>query len=271
MNKNVLLDNKDSMERGPESPLYWPDEFYWPPNLILGVAEPADAPSIYTAHYINMQALQRPNYIALVVPRGGDLAEKRDAQCQQGIYEYNCTHIFLMDMDMIYPPETLRDLLKIMHRTDADMVGGLCYRGYDPYDPLIWHPVEERPLIPFHDFQFGDVVESSKSGAACLLVKREVFLALEPPWFRFTEQLDDKNRWVRRGADVYFTKNATKAGFKLLVNTAYDIGHIREEVVDRNKWILGQILKQVEGIPGLLKIVENHFKQKGGKFMIRYD
>jgi hypothetical protein len=161
--------------------------------------------------------------------------------------------VALLDGDMVYYPNVLVDMFAELEK-GADMVGGLCYRGNPPYDPLIWHPTEERKLIPFVDYQFGDVVDAGATGAACLLVKMSVFNALKQPWFRMQQITNIERKYllmrkktttIRRGEDHYFTRTATQAGFKLKVITKYDIGHMREFQIDRHFWLIFGIINNL--------------------------
>ena len=214
----------------------------FPKDMKLGWAMPLTWPYINSDTHLSLMAMKRPDFIYLETPRGGDIGEKRQAQVEYGMKE-GCTHFIFLDADMVYHPNTLVDLFEVLE--DADLAGGLCYRGYPPYDPLIWHPTEERLLKPFKDYKFGDVVDAGSTGCACLLVKRQVFEGLPLPWFTMAVEKvdrDGKEMLLRRGEDTYFTRNATKAGFKLKVMTKYDIGHLREMQVDRHFWLIHAII-----------------------------
>lgn len=219
----------------------------WPEGTRLGWAMPLTWPYINSMTHTSLMGVDRPDFILLEASRGGDIAEKRENQIEEGM-RLGCTHFILLDADMIYPPSTISDLFQLLQVHGADMAGGLCYRGYEPYDPLIWGLDNEDLLKPFEDYKFGDIVKAGATGAACLLIKREVFEKLERPWFRIqTEEktVDGKLVVIRRGEDTYFTRNATAAGFTLLINTAYDIGHLREFAVDRHFWITFGILNKM--------------------------
>lgn len=219
----------------------------WPEDTQLAWCCPLSWPYVNSHTHISMLAMDRPDFHLLEASRGGDIAEKRETQVEKGM-KLGCTHFILLDADMVYPSTTIVDLFQILQDYQVDMVGGLCYRGYEPYDPLIWSSENEGLLKPFEDYKFGDIVKAGATGAACLLIKREVFEKLERPWFRIqTEEktLDGKTTVIRRGEDTYFTRNATKAGFKLLINTAYDIGHLREFAVDRHFWITFGLLNKM--------------------------
>jgi GT2 family glycosyltransferase len=218
----------------------------WPEGTKLGWAMPLTWPYINAYTHISTLSMHKPDFVYLESSRGGDIAEKREAQVELGL-SMDCTHILLLDGDMVFPENTIPDLFNVLE-DGADMAGGLCYRGYPPYNPLIWHPTEERQLVPFVDYKFGDVVDAGATGAACLLIKREVFEKLERPWFRIQNEVQENDGvviTVRRGEDTYFCRKATKAGFKLRIMTEYDIGHIRELSVDRHFWLNFQILNRL--------------------------
>lgn len=218
----------------------------WPEDVKLGFAMPLSWPYINSITHMSLMAMDRPNFTYLETARGGDLAEKRELQVELGL-RLGCTHIVLLDADMVYPQSVINDLFGVLNK-GADMSGGLCYRGYEPYNPLIWHPTEERQLKVFTDYKFGDLVDAGATGAACLLIKKEVFEKVERPWFRIQEEeTTDSGRTtvIRRGEDTYFCRKATKAGFKLKIMTDYDIGHLREFSIDRHFWITFMILNKM--------------------------
>jgi hypothetical protein len=216
-------------------------------GIKLGWAMPCDWSHLNYHTHLSCMAMIKPDIDILETPQSGDVAEKREGQCEQAIKD-KCTHVALLDSDMVFYPEVLIDMFKELKR-GADMVGGLCYRGAFPFDPLIWHPTEERKLTPFRDYQFGDVVDSGATGAACLLMKIKVLKKLKQPWFRIQKEERVKegvNIVLRRGEDTYFTRKATGAGFKLRVITKEDIGHMREFQVDRAFWLLFGIVNRLQ-------------------------
>lgn len=225
-------------------------------GIKLGFAMPLSWPYISANTHKSLMAMDRPNIVYLDSGRSGDIAEKRTVQVQEA-RKVGCTHIVFLDADMIYPPPTLKDLFDTLNNSDADMVGGLCYKGYEPYSPLIWHPTEDRLLVPFVDYNFGDIVDAGATGAACLLIKIGVFDKVEEPWFQFQREERTANGKIfniRRGEDIYFSRKATRKGLKLKINTAYDIGHIRETVVDRHFWMFYSIMSELGDWSTIMKL-----------------
>ena len=243
-------------------------KFNWSENTKLGWAMPLSWPYINSQTHLSLMGVHRPDFEYLDAVGGGDIADKREKQIDRGM-DLGCTEFWLLDADMIYPSTILNDLYGILN-SGADMAGGLCYRGVPPFNPLIWHPTEERQLRPFEDYNFGDIVTGGATGAACLLVKRKVFETLKKPWFMIQENIlnvkneegeeQGKSISIRRGEDTYFTRNATQAGFILKVITQYDVGHMREFPVDRYLWLTFMILNQTgswENVIKLFKKVSN--------------
>jgi len=92
-----------------------------------------------------------------------------------------CAFLWFLDADMQWEPALLDIMLVTAFRDCpwADIVGGYCQLRAEPFLPTIdtgtgtWEP---------HDAGQGPL-EVIRTGAACVLVKRHVFEAMEPPWY----------------------------------------------------------------------------------------
>jgi hypothetical protein len=215
----------------------------WPKNCHLGWAIPHTMSMISTVtHYSLMGLIRPPRVEYLTARRGASIDEIRERQAEEAL-KIGCTHIWFADGDMGYPPTTLIDLFGLL-QSGADLAGGLCYRGYPPFEPIAWHLKEKRMLLPMKDFRFGDVIEPRATGCACLLVKIEVLKELKQPWFLIKRK---KNGKVVHGEDFYFTQRATEAGFKLKIHTGYDIDHMREFPVNREIFLMSSLFGGILG------------------------
>lgn len=140
------------------------------------------------------------------------------------------SHILMIDADMTFPPDALKQLLD----HDVPIVGGLCFNRRSPYQPILcrYHPAskefgEQRYGFCYH-YPPAALFEVDATGAAFLLVKREVFDAIslaEGPekWWERVEGLSE---------DFSFCLRAKRAGYKIHVDTGLKIGHIAKVVVD---------------------------------------
>jgi GT2 family glycosyltransferase len=74
----------------------------------------------------------------------------------------------------------------------------------------------EEGYIPVVDYPEG-LIEVDVTGAGCLLIHRSVFEKLAYPWFLHPR--------VDYSEDVYFLRNAKKAGYKVYVDTTVKCLH----------------------------------------------
>ncbi len=135
------------------------------------------------------------------------------------------THIFMTEMDMILPHDTVTRLLAL----DKDIACGLYFLRADLQagrgQPCLYKkaPLQEateqakRSFNPyFHTpitlFDKNHPFEIDCGGLGCILIRREVFEKMEYPWFDLKAGTDIK---IGYGSDMYFSYHAREAGFKL--------------------------------------------------------
>lgn len=154
--------------------------------------------------------------------------------------------LLLVDADMGFHPQSWA---RLVERTKQDksikMISGLCVTRYIPPVPTVFgevtriredgreflhvdiaetfewllnHPeaVEECPTV-MDPSPADALVKKNGSGAAFLMVHRDVFEAVEGPWFVRDE--------LKKGEDFYFFQNARKAGFQLWIDRSVLLGH----------------------------------------------
>lgn len=137
------------------------------------------------------------------------------------------THLLWIDDDMVFAPDALKRLLA----HDLPIVGGLCHGRRPPhYAPILCHK-QPGGLMGYsyqHDYPLG-LVEVDATGAAFILVKREVFETIEEAFPTPGEgPFTDKGH----GEDISFCERAKECGYKIFVDTTLEIGHIGEVVID---------------------------------------
>jgi len=232
----------------------------WPKDAVIGIAQPLTWPYIHSWTHLSMMGMDRPDIVILDTPRGGDIAEKREAQTKAAI-KLGCTHIAYLDADMVYPRHALWDMMEVIEDGLADMCGIVCYRGAPPHDPLIWGGEDDRLLVPFKDYKFGDLVDATAVGCACLMVKTDALKAVQPPYFQVCI-VRENEKVIKRGEDTYFTRRCTSAGLRLKVITKYDIGHIREMLIDRNVWLMQLLMSKLKTPERVIELVKQLEKEE---------
>jgi len=222
-------------------------EYPFPDGVKLAIALPHTLPLISTVTHHSLFCVARPDRVEyLTAHSGGDLANRREYQIEEAL-KLQCNHIWLIDGDMDFPNDILIRLFKLL-KQGADLAGGLCYRGYPPYEPIAKHPEKTGNMKPLIDFQFGDIIEPKGTGTACLLVKREVFEKVPRPWFTITRDSKDPLK-ITKSLDFYFTNRAVELGFKLWIDTHEDVGHLKEIGINRDFYFMNEIFDKLAG-PG---------------------
>jgi len=144
-------------------------------------------------------------------------------------------------------PETLVRLLS----WDVPIVSALVFGRYPPVIPIAFG--QPRPDLGPHDYQVeideirhwigiheemwtsnpvvlepcphDALVERGFVGTHCLLVRRDVFETLEPPWFKQVIE----SGYQATGCDRYFCEKARAAGYSVYMDRSVIAGHMYGE------------------------------------------
>lgn len=189
-------------------------------NVCLAICMPiARAPSPLTNRSLRELDIPKPAHV--FDPEGLMVDQARNSITQAAMSLPEITHLMWIDDDMVFGRDAFRRLLA----HDLPIVGGLCHNRRHPYMPILMHATQRGAAFQY-DYPEG-LVEVDATGAAFLLVKREVYEKIraefpnESPWDR-----------VGAGEDVDFCNRARACGYKIMVDTTVKIGHVGEVVVD---------------------------------------
>lgn len=158
-------------------------------------------------------------WLSHALPRGSDflfghrltssLAAKRNGFAEALLDDTRFEWLLFVDSDMHVPI----DAFERLYAHNVDIVSGSCVRRSDPYDPT--HE-GARPSTTH-----PGLLEVKWAGAACLLIRRHVFLKVSKPWFAHPREHGDGV-----GEDVFFCERARRHGFKIYVDPAVEVGHM---------------------------------------------
>lgn len=170
---------------------------------------------------------------------GANLSSKRNQAVQQFLDETNAEWLWFIDADMTFEPDTL-DRLLARGEEGIGVVGGLCF-GHT--DDLVWPTLyqlmpdpggsDRKVMARATDYPDGELVKVDATGAACLLLHRNVLTAMRAaaeegregfhpafPWFQETAL-----HGTPCGEDITFCLRAGYLGFPIVVDTGIHIGH----------------------------------------------
>lgn len=206
-------------------------------NMLLGVGIPCTFPFIPSSFFYSYALMEKPNHVFIHADNGpidtlrNDIVEKALAE--------KCTHLIVMDVDQIYPVNTIAKLLS--HR--LPIVGCRVHRRYPPFDSLMLRieKVNENvnSYISVEDWEEDSLVEVDATGGGCIMYDTSIFRKLPRPWFRFRKQGEGQNV----GEDIGFCQDLKAAGYKIYVDSSLECGHLTTMVINRKTNLLYRSMK----------------------------
>jgi hypothetical protein len=155
--------------------------------------------------------------------------------------ETDCDAMWFLDSD-ITPPVHVFDL--VTQHWDKWKLAGAPYPvfmqppGYDGPQVVftVYKGSSEQGLHPSRIPDSGtDFVDGIATG--CLFIKREVFDALERPYFEFKYRQEDRH--ITEGEDIGFCKKVLAKGFKFFVDYSMVCGHTKTvDLLDVNNYAI---------------------------------
>ncbi len=186
-------------------------------NFKLGIGRPCSFEMVHLAFFDSMIQLERPPFIYLPVDRG-TIDQMREQMAVDAL-KVGCSHLFMMDCDMTYHPQTITKLLS----HDLPIVGALCYRRYPPFDSLAFRKNGDGWVNVGHEKEDG-LIKIHRTGAGCLMIQTQVFDKISRPWFDLAGP--NKKMDEAKGEDYRFCDKAIKAGFEIFVDPTIPADHL---------------------------------------------
>ncbi len=191
-------------------------------KIAIGVASSGTIHSKMAFSLIETIRLNKDIDFLPVIQSGGYIAENK-AKITEIALNCLCSHIFFVDHDMKFPPETLPKLLSY----DKNIIGAMYNYRYLPLEPMVkylkedgdWTPKLEESVIKQIP---NEIFEVGATGGGMLLVKTSVFNKLTKPYFEM-EQDEEGYRSVTEDSGFYL--KAQKQGFKVWCCPTLNIKH----------------------------------------------
>lgn len=232
-------------------------------KVIVGYCSPGEVRTEWHESLLNL--LVYDSYGARRVLDGGgrlgvtssaNIAQARNA-IVKGFLEGEAEWLWMVDTDMVFPPETLELLLAQADPVKAPIVGGLCY-GHEParggrlfptlYD--IGGTPDAPQVLRYESYPPNAMFQVFATGAACLLVHRSALEAVRDyrsdgksfsdvfPWFQETcFRAQDGRDVMQMSEDVTFCWRAAVCGLPVYVNTGVPVGHVKTRVLTEDLFL----------------------------------
>lgn len=168
--------------------------------------------------------LVKPNNTLICTVHGQSPAKARNILIEQAL-EQNCTHLLIIDDDMMYPGDALQKLLA----HDKDVVSGLYLMRNYPHFPVIFDEAYEdgKCKFAFLTPETKGLIPVVNCGFGFVLIKTDVFRKMgKGPWVTLGEI--EKDGWCD---DVSFFNRARAVGTQLFCDTDLRCGHMTSLVL----------------------------------------
>jgi GT2 family glycosyltransferase len=171
-----------------------------------------------------------------IEPKVFQIDEARNNQVERFLELKDYTHHLWLDDDMcLCDPSVLERLLQ----DNQPIVSGLYWRADYPHYPILLREYGvDNDVI--YEFTYADkpypkdkLIEVDAVGCGLLLVRREVYEKLKPPYFLWHGDAQQAH-----GEDMYFSRKVRAAGFKIYVDPRAEALHAVRTLVgsDEAKW-----------------------------------
>ena len=149
--------------------------------------------------------------------------------------ENECDYIMWFDSDMVFTPDTLERMMKVLdEHPEVDVLSGLYFRRGHPFTPVLFSRlgIDENGLLDFADYNDipDELFEIAGCGFGCVLMRTDMLLDIAAKegggvWF---------SPMANAGEDCAFCIRARENGYKICCDPSIDLGHMAYTPVTKN-------------------------------------
>ena len=141
--------------------------------------------------------------------------------------EMEADYILWFDSDMVFRPDTLERMMKVMEEhPEVDVLSGLYFRRGHPFTPVLFSKLEvnDEGMLDFADVEDlpDELFEVAGCGFGCVLMRTEMLLDIAAKegggmWF---------SPIANAGEDCAFCIRARENGYRIFCDPNIDLGHM---------------------------------------------
>ena len=220
-------------------------------KVVVGYCHPTEVSAFFHESLLGM-VMYDVNHEQRIVNGGGrieryssaNITNSRNGIARSFLDNTDAAFLLLLDADMVFKPDLADSLVAMAMQHSAPIVGGLCF-GVDEGNlfatlyQMVQDEGDEFPhMVRYNAWPEDDMFEVTATGAACLLIHREVLEAMrekypEPyPWFQETVLGTGP-----MGEDVTFCVRARLLGYPVFVHTGIHVGHAKTQVLTNDMYL----------------------------------
>ena len=202
------------------------------PRILLGVLK--ERAISYADDVLDNFMMIAATGVSLIrVPYGRtDIVRNRMAM---GLLDSDYTHLLMLDADHEHPVDIVQRLARWVLLDDTvQVVGGLNFKRSSPHEPCAFIFGADGSIYQPAEWERG-LIEVDALGTGSILIAREVFEAIQPPWFYNIYDEVWMDSWP--GEDIGFSRNCKAAGIRLWVDTTTTSPHITTRKIGAQEFI----------------------------------
>lgn len=191
-------------------------------KILLGIPTNRQIQPLTVLSLLKMIQNTREEVIPILATQGYTISENRNYLVAQAL-KNNCTHLMMIDDDMVFPENTLTQLLF----DNKDIVGVVANSRALPLMPVVEFFDDEELSVADKLLGKRNIPEQlftcKAVGGGVLIINTKVFEKMSRPYFGM-EIMD--TGMTKTGEDSYFCYNASKVGFEIWCDPTLKINHI---------------------------------------------
>ena len=136
------------------------------------------------------------------------------------------------DSDMVFNPDTLLRMLRIVDDEEADFVTGVYYRRTAPFTPTLFKrlDIDEENNATWENYEElpDGLFEVAGCGFGCVLMRTEVAMSVASKFGQMFSPIGGT------GEDLSFCWRARQCGYKLICDPSIPLGHVAHTMVTKD-------------------------------------
>lgn len=202
-------------------------------KIFVGMPSTQEIP-VYTARSLMEWQMYR-KYPSIFEFKIDTYIEKARNEIVWQAVDKGATHVMMIDSDMVFPPHAVDHLVE----QDKDIIGGMYFGRMHP-KTMAFHR-KGKEVTNVDPSKESGIFEVDFLGTGFMLININVFKKLMPPFFTFTYHPEDyglpkTNMLQPKGEDIFFCLTAKKAGFKIWLDTTFELGHVGSHIYRKHDW-----------------------------------
>lgn len=184
------------------------------------VGAPCGKTPVCDGFYECFYALQIPEGSIRRRARGGSVPRNLN-QLVAWALEEHCTHLFIVEDDSTFAPDTVLRLLA----HDKPVVAGLCLARHPPFRPYVYSefvPAEGLRFRPLCADDHG-LIRVAATGVGGILIRTDVFRKLSQPYFEIKYANGQEY-----GQDILYGQKLIEAGIEVYCDLDVPIWHVTQ-------------------------------------------